>query len=124
MLPGQPRVEIGTAETISNGICRQSRVIRLRWCAKDSGRTNQGGRNIEEDGTHRENKAWGGGVRMGGNNMGKGIIVIQIVDPGFMGDLKKETKLGQQERQIPGDPGDGGTKYHRSRPRLDKFETR
>ena len=51
MLPGQPRVEIGTAETISNGICRQSRVIRLRWCAADSGRTNQGGRNIEVDGT-------------------------------------------------------------------------
>ena len=45
---------------------------------------------------------------MGGNNMwGGGVNVIQIVDPGFMGDLSKGTKLGQQERQIPDDPGGG-----------------
>ena len=87
ILPERPRVEIRIAETNRNGICRQSRVIRLRWCATDSGRTNQGGRNIEEDGTHRENKAWRGRMRMGGDNMRKGIIVIQIVDPGFVGGL-------------------------------------
>ena len=49
----------------------------------------------------------GSRVRMGGNKMWKGINVIQIVDPGFMGDLSKGTKLGQQERQIPDDPGGG-----------------
>ena len=44
-------MEIRIAETNRNGICRQRRVIRLRWCAEGSGRANQGGKRIEAAGT-------------------------------------------------------------------------
>ena len=37
--------------------------------------------------------------------MWKGIHVIQVMDPGFLGVLSKGTKLGQRGRQIPGELG-------------------
>ena len=75
-------------------------VCNGQWPDKSGWEEHRGRRNTNG------NKAWGV-VGWAETTCGGGVNVIQIVDPGFMGDLSKGTKLGQQEKQIPDDPGGG-----------------